>query len=303
MKYERIILVRAKTYLEELVDRFNSKEQAKFYLERSGRNFSEIVEEHETFYRSLNQIRKILTLVDHHKIIDKSFLPNYIFSESDLIIGIGQDGLIANIAKYANGQPIIGINPNPHIYDGVLLPFQNMSEKVAKKIINGDFDNRSVVMARAEFNDGQSLLAFNDFFIGPKSHTSAVYNIHYDNTEEIQSSSGIIVSTGIGSTGWLSSINNMVSSFGGGLNALELNPGIEKLFFVVREPFISKSSKATVTHGIISTQQPLVVHSKMVDKGILFSDGIESDFISFNIGTKVEIRPAKERANLVLVPS
>ncbi len=300
MKFERIIVVRSKTFLEELVERFNSKEQAKFYLERSGRNFTEIINDHENFYQSLNQIRPLLNLVERHKFLDKSFLPNYIFTEGDLIIGIGQDGLIANIAKYANGQPIIGINPNPAIYDGILLPFENLTEKDASRIIHGEYDKRKVVMARADFSDGQSLLAFNDFFIGPKSHTSARYSLKFEETEESQSSSGIIVSTGIGSTGWLSSINNMITSLGGKTDKLKLDPKIEKLFFVVREPFISKSSTASITHGIISNKQPLIIHSKMVEKGVLFSDGIETDFVSFNIGTSVEIRPAKERANLVL---
>ena len=61
-------------------------------------------------------------------------------------------------------------------------------------------------MAQAILNDGQALLALNDLFIGQRTHTSARYTIHYDNREEDQSSSGVIVSTGAGSTGWYRSI-------------------------------------------------------------------------------------------------
>jgi SPFH domain / Band 7 family len=63
-----------------------------------------------------------------------------------------------------------------------------------------------VTMAQATLHDGQTLLAVNDLFIGQKTHTSARYRIRYDDHEEDQSSSGIIVSTGAGSTGWYRSI-------------------------------------------------------------------------------------------------
>ena len=61
-------------------------------------------------------------------------------------------------------------------------------------------------MAKAALNDGQHLYAVNDLFIGPRSHTSARYRIQINDRSEQHSSSGIIVSTGLGSTGWLRSI-------------------------------------------------------------------------------------------------
>ena len=299
MKYEQIIVVRSKTRLEKLVERFNTKAQAKFYLERSGENFSAIEKEHEAFYLTLSSLNKLLYKLDKYKIIDRSFLPNYLFTEKDLIIGLGQDGIIANIAKYVKGQPIIGFNPNPKVYDGVLLPFVSMEEKQFFKILNGDFDTVKVIMAKASFSDGQELLAFNDFFIGPKSHTSARYTIYYENQHEQQSSSGIIVSTGIGSTGWMSSVANMVNGISSSEIEMTLSPETERLLFAVREPFVSKMSAANICFGTIQTNQKLTVASNMIDNGLVFSDGVESDFISFNVGATVEIALASEKANLV----
>ena len=81
-----------------------------------------------------------------------------------------------------------------------------------ERVLAGKYNYEMVTMAETELNDGQKLLAFNDFFIGPSSHTSARYEITFDGHSENHSSSGIIVSTGAGSTGWLSSLFNMANS-------------------------------------------------------------------------------------------
>ena len=299
MNYEQVIVIRSKTQLELLVERFNTKAQAKFYLERSGSNFLRIEKEHDLFYKALNNLTKLLHNIDKYKVLDRSFLPNYLFTPKDLIIGIGQDGLIANIAKYVHGQPILGYNPNPFVYDGVLLPYSSLSEQQFNRILNGEFESRKVTMAKASFSDGQELLAFNDFFIGPKTHTSARYTIKYDNNQEQQSSSGIIVCTGAGSTGWMSSIANMVNGIGNNHVSMTLGLEKEQLIFAVREPFVSKASKATICSGIIGLKHPLVIESNMVENGTVFSDGFESDFIEFNLGTSVTISVASEKANLI----
>jgi NAD kinase len=299
MKYEQVIVVKSKKRLEQLIERFNTKAQAKFYLERTGDDFSSIENEHNQFYKAFENLSKLLYSLNKYKVIDRSFLPNYIFTQKDLIIGIGQDGLIANIAKYVKGQPIVGYNPNPSVYDGLLLPFPSIGIKEFNSIINGDFNSNKVTMAKASFSDGQELLAFNDFFIGPKSHTSSRYIIHFNEEKEQQISSGIIVSTGVGSTGWMSSIANMVNGIGENDVSMTLPPESNQLRFAVREPFVSQVSTANICGGIINSEQKLIIESSMVDNGLVFSDGIQNDFIAFNIGTTVEISIAHEKANLV----
>ena len=299
MMFDQVVVVISKTRLELLIERFNSKAQAKFYLERNGDDFSGIVNEHNLFYKSLDKLNKLLFNLDSYKVIDKSFLSNYIFTKKDLIIGLGQDGLIANIAKYVKGQPIVGFNPNPDIFDGVLLPYSTIDSRELGSFMAGDFNTKSVTMAKAIFTDGQELLAFNDFFIGPKTHTSARYTIHFNQSIERQSSSGIIVSTGVGSTGWMSSVSNMVNGIGGNNISMEIGSETNQLRFAVREPFKSQTSTANICHGLISNDNKLIVESNMLDNGQVFSDGIINDFIDFNIGQKVEISISEKKALLV----
>lgn len=306
MSVEYAIIIKNKTRLETLIERFNTKAQAKFYIERSGGDFNDYEKEHETFHQSLSAVQRNLSTVLKNKIVERSFLPSFIFNEKQVVVTVGQDGLVANTAKYVKQIPIVAVNPDKDRFDGVLLPF-NTDNFIAAidKVITNNYHSKLTSFAEAKLNDGQRLLAFNDLFIGASSHVSARYRITYNNKTEEQSSSGIIVSTQAGSTGWLSSVFNM--TFG-------IHKYIEKdntrkkyaklkdnqLMFAVREPFASKKTQVETAAGLISSQAKLIIQSFMPNNGIIFSDGIESDFLKFNSGAIATIGIAEEKANLVL---
>jgi NAD kinase len=305
MSIEYAILVKKKTRLETLIERFNTQAQTQFYIERSGGNFDDYQQEHEQFHQSLAQVQRQLSTVLKNKIVEQNFLPSFLFNQNQVVIVIGQDGLVANTAKYVNGIPIIAINPDVARYDGVLLPFNsdNFIGAVENVLLNR-FNTKIARFAEAKLNDGQRLLAFNDLFIGAASHISARYRIAYHELNEEQSSSGIIVSTQAGSTGWLSSVFNM--SFGlqqfikpqaGQKPVATL--ATDELMFAVREPFQSKQTQTNVVAGLLTGQSRLLVESLMPVNGVIFSDGIESDFLNFNSGAIASIGIAEEKAVLV----
>lgn len=306
MNFENVIVVTGKTRLDLLIERFNTKAQARFYIEHSGGNFHEYEEEHAVFRQSLDEVLKIAGSHTRMKSIERRFLPNFIFSEQDIVVAVGQDGLVANVAKYINGQPLIGVNPDPLRNDGVLLPFTKSSfESGLKKVLDNQFKFKYVTMAQATTNDGQSLLAFNDLFIGPSTHASARYSLSFNNRSENQSSSGVIVSTGAGSTGWLSSVMNMSNGVFSIFQptsakvAMKMKWDDDKLVYVVREPFLSKHSQINLTAGVITPSHKLEIESQMPRNGVIFSDGIEADYIQFNSGCKVEIALAAKKAVIV----
>jgi NAD kinase len=274
MSVENAILIRNKTRLEVLIERFNSASQARFYINQSGGDFSEYEVEHSNFYKSLEIIEGKLSRKLKVKVIEKSFLPTYIFSQKDIIVVAGQDGLVANAAKYVDGLPIIAVNPDPSRYDGVLLPYNVVNFSLAVElVISEKYRCKIITMAEASLHDGQRLLAFNDIFIGPASHTSARYKLSYNGIQENQSSSGVIVSTGAGSTGWLSSIFNMASSINHSFAGREIEFSnsmdwdTKKLIYVVREPFLSKVSKISLSSGIIDKDHWLTIESHMPVNG------------------------------------
>ena len=305
MSVEYAIIVKNKTRLESLIERFNTKAQARFYIEKLGGNFEDYEDEHETFHDSLNALQTRLTKVIKYKILDRAFVPSFIFSEKNVIIVIGQDGLVANTAKYSRGIPIVAVNPDTARYDGVLLPFNTLDfVQGVEAVIANQYQAETKRLAEARLNDGQRLLAFNDLFIGASSHVSAKYKItHGANTEE-HSSSGLIVSTPAGSTGWLSSIMNMAygitNTFGGNQQLKRPVFKENELIFAVREPFKSIRTQTGITLGSIKQKSHLKIESLMPTNGIIFSDGIEADFLSFNSGTIATIGIAPETAKLVV---
>src|SRR6266571_5474633 len=216
MALEKIIIVTRRTRLQELVARFNTKAQARFYIEHSGGNFSDYELEDDEYHRSYDLLSRSLDTGLKLQVIDREFLPTFMFMPQDIVVTLGQDGLVANAAKYVKGQPIIAVNPSPRIFDGVLLPFLPGGVAGAvDRLVREKAVIRGVTMAEAKLTDGQSLLAFNDLFIGPKTHVSARYRIVWSGKSEPQSSSGVLVSTGAGSTGWLSSVFNMTRGVAG----------------------------------------------------------------------------------------
>lgn len=304
MKYDYAIVVKNKTRLEQLIERFNTKAQAKFYIERSGGDFEDYVMEHEVFHNSLTSLQTQLSKLIKNKTVERTYLPSYIFSEQNLIVVIGQDGLVANTAKYSKNCPIVAVNPDKDRYDGILLPFDVSNFVVGiDSVLTSKSHSKKVQFAEAKMNDGQRLLAFNDLFIGASTHVSARYRISYQNHIEEHSSSGLIVSTPAGSTGWLSSVFNMAY----GVTKLfekDLKPKHPKLkenelLFTVREPFKSIRTQAGITSGRILGKQQLVIESLMPVNGVIFSDGVETDFIKFNSGSIATIGIAQETAMLV----
>ena len=304
----KVVLVTRHTRLEELVARFHTAAQAKFYVEHLGADFSDYEREHTAYLHAKQVVLAILQVYGRYQAIDRGFLPNFMFGAGDIVVALGQDGLVANTMKYLNGQPLIGVNPDPARYDGVLLSYepQGMANALSE-VLRDTFVAKEVTMAKAALTNGQTLYAVNDLFIGPKSHISARYEIQLGERKEMQSSSGLIVSTGLGSTAWMKSIVTGAVQI---MNAYNLDTehvnyqpmswDVNQLTFAVREPFPSKTTSASIVFGSITAKQPMRLTSLMPENGVIFSDGVEEDFLEFNSGTLASIEVAERKGILVI---
>jgi hypothetical protein len=309
MDLDKIVLVTRRTRLDDLVARFNTRAQAKFYITHGGGDFSDYEQEDDAYRRALDEVRGALDVGVKVQLVDRAFIPTFLFSGGDLVVTLGQDGLVANTAKYVGAQPLVAVNPDPVRFDGVLLPFSPKQARAAvDRVASGRARIREVTLAEARLADGQRLLAFNDLFLGAQTHVSARYRIGWGGATEPQSSSGVLVSTGAGSTGWLSSVFNMATGvgalFGGAAPHAAASVTMEwedpRLAFVVREPFASKHSKVGILAGMIAAGEELVIESLMPRGGTIFSDGVEADFLAFDAGAVAHIESAAQRARLVV---
>jgi NAD kinase len=303
----KVILVSRKTRLEELVNKHLTIEQARFYVEHLGADFGDYETEHATYTSARETLIQTLEQRCLVQAIDRTFLPSFLFGPQDIVVTLGQDGLVANTLKYLNGQVLVGVNPDPRRFDGVLLPFTAPDiHRILPELVLGRRPVKTVTMAQASLSDGQTLYAVNDLFVGPKSHTSARYEIALSERRETQSSSGVIISTGLGSTAWMRSILTGAAMLMQGETdqgqAVKFTPmawDAPYLRFAVREPFPSVATQATLVTGQADQKSPLVIRSLMPENGVIFSDGIESDFLEFGSGITARISVADKVGQLV----
>jgi NAD kinase len=291
----RVVIVTRPTELEELLARHATHGQARFFLETRGQSIEPVEERHQSFEVALHGVLQAVPRSWRRCRIQRADLDRFLFEPEDIVVVLGQDGLVANTSKYLTGQRVIGLNPDPELYDGILV--QHPPEAAADLL---DSTHRGLIsleqrtMVCAELDDGQRLLALNEVFVGQQSHQSARYRISHHGSSEEHSSSGVICATGTGSTGWAHSINRVRS------HPLVLpEPEDRALAFFVREAFPSVATGTDVVQGTVANQERLEVVSRMNSGGVIFGDGIESDRIEFNWGRRVHIGVSDNQLNLV----
>lgn len=304
----KLVLIKRKTRLEDLIQRFNTVEQARFYIEHLGADFSDYLNEDRTYRSAVSEAVRQLEYLGKVQVVDREHLPNFLFGPDDIVIALGQDGLVANTLKYLSSQPLVGVNPDPARWDGILLPFQvGDLTLIITEVFHKKRRYKNVTLAKTTLNDGQTMYAVNDFFIGQKTHVSARYWIEASGKSEQQSSSGIIVSTGLGSTGWYKSVITGAATISGQLGckaapvaAKRLAWDVDSLYYFVREPFISKITSAGLVFGQVRAESPLKIKSLMPENGVIFSDGIECDYLQFNSGMEATVTLAEKKGRLVV---
>ncbi len=303
MAIEKLVVVTKKTDLENLLYKHSTTSQAKFILESQGQSYEEYAQAHATYSLSVAAIKNMLPAGYSLQFIENDLLPTMNFGTKDLVVSIGDPGLVVNIAKYLDSQPLISINPDPKRFDDVFSTCHvEDTQKVFSAFFNNDLFIEKLTMAKATTNDGQTLYALNDFFIGQKTHRSAKYTLNFQGDEERQSSSGIVISTGAGSTGWYTSLRLGAEMLALGFNRTSdysFPRDSRELAFIVREPFPSKVTGTQYISGLIDSHSPLEVSSHMPEGGVIFSDGVENDYLDFLSGSTVKISLAEKNLHLV----
>jgi NAD kinase len=297
----RVVVVHRRTELDELVARHGTRQQAAFFLRTRGRSLREVEDRHASQEQALEQVAASVPLDWRRGSVERADLDRFLFAPEDIVIAVGQDGLVANVAKYLSGQPVIGINPDPRRNPGVLVP--HPPEAVATLlalVVSPDSASATEarVMVQATTDDGQSLAALNELYIGHAGHQSSRYQILLpDGNTERQSSSGVLVGTGTGCTGWLRSAwIERHSSLG--LPA----PTDPMLAWFVREAWPSPGTGIDCTEGSLKPDQQLGILIES-DRLVVFGDGIESDALTASWGQRVSVNVAPHRLHLVAGPS
>jgi NAD kinase len=291
----RAVVVTRPSELEALVARHGTRAQARFFLAERARDLAELELRHALLEGALVEVSRAIPLSWRRVRIDRADLARFVFEPEDLVIAVGQDGLVANAAKYLRGQLVLGVNPDPERNDGVLVPHRpDRARRLLPAMAAGRVEVEERVLAAASLDDGQRLLALNEIFAGHRSHQSARYLIRHGGREERQSSSGVLVTTGTGATGWARSVN------GERRRPLELPEATDPaLAFFVREPFPSVATGTSLDGARLDGDAALELVSEMNEGGVLFADGIEDDRLEFPFGARARFAIAPDRLRLV----
>lgn len=302
----RVVLVTRKTPLELLVEHHGTLGQARFYLESRGQEIAGDQEAHERFESGLAEVVHAIPPDQRRVRIDREQLDRFLFAPDDIVVIVGQDGLVPNVAKYLSGQLALGINPDPERYDGVLC---RHAPRAMPRLLAWALDpqgsafaveRRTMAVARRE--DGQRLFALNEIFAGHQSHQSARYRIRVESSgasvdarEERHSSSGVVCATGTGATGWARSICEQSHP-----QETLPRPDQPQLAWFVREPFPSVFTQTGMQNGLLGPGEKLVLSSEMGEGGVIFADGIEADRLELLSGQVVTLGISSSTFNLVV---
>lgn len=286
----RAVLVHRRTAYAQALARHGTPGAADFFLRQRGRSLDELAAADEEQRRALATVAAGVPAHWRSGTVERAELSRFLFAPEDVVVVVGQDGLVANAAKHLSGQPVVGIDPAPGRNAGVLVPHRadRTQDLLHRSLSAGACEQRTMV--RATTDDGQELHALNEVFVGHRSHQTARYVLGCGDRAEEQASSGVVVGTGTGATGWLASL----ARAGGG--AALPGPTEAALAWFVREAWPSCTTGADLVAGALGNRARAphaLTLDVLSDELVVFGDGLEEDRLVLTRGQRlhVEVSP------------
>ncbi|MFD6278587.1 hypothetical protein ACFWFI_23920 [Streptomyces sp. NPDC060209] len=293
----RAVLVHRTTEYEELLARHGTHGQAAFVLAGRGRSIEEVAGRHRRNEQALTEVAAAVPLRWRRTRVERADLDRFLFGPEDVVVVAGQDGLVANVAKYLSGQPVVGIDTDPGRNPGVLVRHRARdTAALCRAAVSPGGRVDALTMTEAVADDTQRLLALNEIYLGPPGHQTARYRIGPDDATsagECQASSGVLVGTGTGSTGWLRSLWLERGS------PLRLPaPSDPRLVWFVREAWPSPATGTSLVAGELGLRDGLRLTVES-DRMVVFGDGMESDALELTWGQSIRLGISGTTLNLV----
>lgn len=291
----RAVLVHRQPPLRELINRHGTYSQGSFFLKQRGLNAKGLVDGANALQDALAVAGAAVPAHWRRGTVERGDLDRFLFEAHDVVVVVGQDGLVANVAKYLDGRPVIGVPAEPGASGPLTRHQATDCARLFHEIEAGTARYEARTMVEARTDDGRSLSALNEIFVGHPGHQTARYRLTTsDGRHEQQASSGVLVGTGTGATGWCASLRRERPDA-----PAAPEPTEERLAWFVREAWPSPTTGTTLVHGTLSrdTTLSLTIESEGL---VAFGDGIEADRLVLSWGERVDLGIAGKVLRLVV---
>ena len=292
----KVILACKKTSKEFFSERYGAawtEELERFDLERAA-----VEEEHLLHHESV----ELLTEAFRQRGVEPRVLLRRRYGQeellgADLVLSVGGDGELLNVARHIRGRELVLGYRSYHRSAGRLLaPASLTPAAVVERVLRGEYEVREWTRIEGTLHNGEQTLtdlALNEVYIGDRySVGTARYTLHLGDHEERQRSSGVLVCTGTGSTGWYANV--VVPGPRGGGYGQPFDNCSTELRFVVRDPIRSPTLPNMVS-GSIPLGETFTIKSTLNADGLVSFDCSKRSYESpraypFNRGALLEIR-------------
>ena len=217
-------------------------------------------------------------------------LTNQLCKNKDLVIVVGGDGTFLRAAHHTDDTPIFAVSSDV-MYNEAFYAQAAPKDfvKKFKLLLAGKFRIKKLPRLEGKINGKKMpLAAINEIFVGSSHpyHTSR-YELKVRGRKEFQKSSGVLITTHTGSTGWAKSAAK------GKLKIAKKGFG-----YVVREPYIGRLTKSKLLKGSLRAKDKVIVNSQMY-AGIVVVDSSEKVHKLVD-GDKLEVGISKKALNYVV---
>ena len=300
MDLSKIIIVPKLTHYEWDMQRLNltHKEIIQKYR-RDGIDVDRIMESHCRQKDSLDELKQYF---NEKQFISRDNLAKEISKDAELIISSGGDNHFQYVAHFVNNKPIIGLNSDPHTSTGVLTYYTTKNfeksrekwknkelsifdENILKRIKKDEINIEEWTLLEGILNGKKIQPTMTEYVIGEKeAHRDMTrYILDFDRKKEEQKSSGLIISTGAGSTGYYNSVYKFKHK------RRDVFPKTEKIAkFITIMPYEELRGNYSILEGVLREGDEMIIHSLSKHEGKIYCDILED--YNFNGGAKFIVR-------------
>ncbi len=272
--------------------KFSHKELIEEY-KKEGVDYEYILQSHERQLQSRALAKEIFP---NALIIQKDNLTKENIKKVDITIALGGDNHFQYVSHFIENELILGVNSDFLSSEGVLLSgTTNNLELISNRCNNDDYIIEKWTRINVIINKKQVTRATCDIFVGEaERHLTSRNIIFYNGLTRQQKSSGILITTGSGSTGWYNSASRFIDE------EPIFDPKSKYAKFIVTEPYKGSLTDYSLIKGKIDNDKILKINSLNSNNGRVIADSLE--IFNFNRGNFLEVEISDTPLNVLTFP-